>query len=288
MIHSMTSFARESATTDQGVLTVELRSVNHRYLDCSFKLPDTLRLLEPRLREQAGKVLARGKLDCMIRLQAHPTNSGELQVNTEQLHKLLAATQIIKEQMGDASPISPLEILQFPGIYSAREQSDEALQKDARALFGRALDNMTQNRRREGDKLASLVLDRLQQVESQVTATHELLPALMQRQRDRITARIADLRIEVDHNRLEQELVYMAQKADVDEELDRLDAHVSEVRHTLEKGGPCGRRLDFLMQELNREANTLSSKSISSNTTQNAVELKVLIEQMREQIQNIE
>ncbi|RLA49145.1 MAG: YicC family protein [Gammaproteobacteria bacterium] len=284
----MTSFARESATTDQGVLTVELRSVNHRYLDCSFKLPDTLRLLEPRLREQAGKVLARGKLDCMIRLQAHPTNSGELQVNTEQLHKLLAATQIIKEQMGDASPISPLEILQFPGIYSAREQSDEALQKDARALFGRALDNMTQNRRREGDKLASLVLDRLQQVESQVTATHELLPALMQRQRDRITARIADLRIEVDHNRLEQELVYMAQKADVDEELDRLDAHVSEVRHTLEKGGPCGRRLDFLMQELNREANTLSSKSISSNTTQNAVELKVLIEQMREQIQNIE
>jgi len=288
MIHSMTSFARESATTDQGVLTVELRSVNHRYLDCSFKLPDTLRLLEPRLREQAGKVLARGKLDCMIRLQAHPTNSGELQVNTEQLHKLLAATQIIKEKMGDASPISPLEILQFPGIYSAREQSDEALQKDARALFGRALDNMTQNRRREGDKLASLVLDRLQQVESQVTATHELLPALMQRQRDRITARIADLRIEVDHNRLEQELVYMAQKADVDEELDRLDAHVSEVRHTLEKGGPCGRRLDFLMQELNREANTLSSKSISSNTTQNAVELKVLIEQMREQIQNIE
>jgi uncharacterized protein (TIGR00255 family) len=288
MIHSMTSFARESATTDQGVLTVELRSVNHRYLDCSFKLPDALRSLEPRLREQAGKALARGKLDCMIRLQAHPTSSGELQVNPEQLHKLLAATQIIKEQMGDASPISPLEVLQFPGIYSAQEQSDEVLQKDARSLFGRALDNMAQNRRREGDKLAGLVLDRLQQVESEVAATRELLPALMQQQRDRITARIADLGIEVDHNRLEQELVYMAQKADVDEELDRLEAHVSEVRHTLEKGGPCGRRLDFLMQELNREANTLSSKSISSTTTRNAVELKVLIEQMREQIQNIE
>jgi uncharacterized protein (TIGR00255 family) len=288
MIHSMTSFARESATTDQGVLTVELRSVNHRYLDCSFKLPDALRSLEPRLREQAGKALARGKLDCMIRLQAHPTKSGELQVDPEQLHKLLAATRIIKEQMGDAGPVSPLEILQFPGIYRAQEQSDEALQKDARSLFGTALDNITQSRRREGDKLAGLVLDRLQQVESQVTATRELLPALMQRQRDRITARIADLGIEVDHNRLEQELVYMAQKADVDEELDRLEAHVSEVRHTLEKGGPCGRRLDFLMQELNREANTLSSKSISSNTTRNAVELKVLIEQMREQIENIE
>ncbi len=288
MIHSMTSFARESATTDQGILTVELRSVNHRYLDCSFKLPDTLRSLEPQLREQAGKALARGKLDCMIRLQAHPTNSGELQVNTERLHKLLAATLIIKKQMGDASLVSPLEVLQFPGIYNAPEQSDDVLQKNARSLFGAALDNMAENRRREGDKLAGLVLDRLQQVESQVTATRELLPALMQQQRDRITARIADLRIDVDHNRLEQELVYMAQKADVDEELDRLEAHVSEVRHTLEKGGPCGRRLDFLMQELNREANTLSSKSISSSTTRNAVELKVLIEQMREQIQNIE
>ena len=288
MIHSMTSFARESATTDQGVLTVELRSVNHRYLDCSFKLPDALRSLEPWLREQAGKALARGKLDCMIRLQAHPTKGGELQVDPEQLRKLLAATQIIKEQMGDAGPVSPLQSLQFPGIYSAQEQSDEVLQKEARSLFGKALDNIIQSRRREGDKLARLVLDRLQQVESQVTATRELLPALMQQQRDRITARIADLGIEVDHNRLEQELVYMAQKADVDEELDRLEAHVSEVRHTLEKGGPCGRRLDFLMQELNREANTLSSKSISSTTTRNAVELKVLIEQMREQIQNIE
>jgi uncharacterized protein (TIGR00255 family) len=288
MIHSMTSFARESATTDRGVLTVELRSVNHRYLDCSFKLPDALRSLEPRLREQAGKALARGKLDCMIRLQAHPTSGGELQVNPEQLHKLLAATQVIKEQMGDASPVSPLEVLQFPGIYSAQEQSDEVLQKDARSLFGKALVNMAQSRRREGGKLAGLVLDRLEQVASEVAATRELLPALMQQQRDRITARIADLGIEVDHNRLEQELVYMAQKADVDEELDRLEAHVSEVRHVLEKGGPCGRRLDFLMQELNREANTLSSKSISSSTTRNAVELKVLIEQMREQIQNIE
>ncbi len=288
MIHSMTSFARDSATTDRGALTVELRSVNHRYLDCSFKLPDALRSLEPKLRAQAGKALARGKLDCMIRLQTHPTSFGELQVNPEQLRKLLSATQAIKEQMGDASAISPLEILQFPGIYSAPEQSDEVLQKDASALFATALENMVQSRRREGDKLARLVLDRLQLLESEVIATRELLPALMQQQRDRVTARIAELGIEIDHNRLEQELVYMAQKADVDEELDRLEAHVGEVRHTLEKGGPCGRRLDFLMQELNREANTLSSKSISSSTTRNAVELKVLIEQMREQIQNIE
>jgi uncharacterized protein (TIGR00255 family) len=288
MIHSMTAFARESATSDQGVLTVELRSVNHRYLDCSFKLPDALRALEPKLREKAGSRLARGKLDCMIRLQAHPAKAGELQVNPEQLNKLLAATRVIAEQMDDAGPFSPLQVLQFPGICSAEEQSDEVLQKDALALFGDALDNLAQNRQREGDKMATLVLDRLRQVESEVVATRKILPSLLQQQRDRVTSRIADLDIEVDHNRLEQELVYMAQKADVDEELDRLEAHVGEVRHTLEKGGPCGRRLDFLMQELNREANTLSSKSISSTTTQNAVELKVLIEQMREQIQNIE
>jgi uncharacterized protein (TIGR00255 family) len=288
MIHSMTAFARESATSDQGVLTVELRSVNHRYLDCSFKLPDALRALEPKLREKAGSRLARGKLDCMIRLQAHPAKAGELQVNPEQLNKLLAATRVIAEQMDDAGPFSPLQVLQFPGICSAEEQSDEVLQKDALALFGDALDNLAQNRQREGNKMAKLVLDRLRQVESEVVATREILPSLLQQQRDRVTSRITDLDMEVDHNRLEQELVYMAQKADVDEELDRLEAHVGEVRHTLEKGGPCGRRLDFLMQELNREANTLSSKSISSTTTQNAVELKVLIEQMREQIQNIE
>ena len=288
MIHSMTSFARESTNTDQGVLTVELRSVNHRYLDCSFKLPDALRPLEQKLREKAGTVLARGKLDCLIRLQAHPSRIGELQVNSQQLQKLLTATQAVAQQMDDTRPFSALEVLQFPGIYAAEEHSDEALQKDAQLLFDKALDNMAQNRSREGEKLAGMITGRLQQVAAEVTATREVLPSLLQQQRDRITTRIAGLDIEVDNNRLEQELVYMAQKADVDEELDRLEAHIGEVQRTLDKGGPCGRRLDFLMQELNREANTLSSKSISSTTTQNAVELKVLIEQMREQIQNIE
>ena len=288
MIHSMTSFARESATVAQGVLTVELRSVNHRYLDCSFKLPDALRALEPRLREQAGKALARGKLDCLIRLQENPSTSNELQIDQQQLDKLLAATQIIAQRMDNAASFSALQVLQFPGICSTGERSDDALQKESLELFGKALDNMAQNRRREGEKMAVVVLDRLQQIESEVAETRKILPALLLQQRDRITARITDLGIEVDPGRLEQELVYQAQKADVDEELDRLDAHIGEVRHTFEKGGPCGRRLDFLMQELNREANTLSSKSISSSTTQNAVELKVLIEQMREQIQNIE
>lgn len=288
MIQSMTAFARESATTTQGILTVELRSVNHRYLDCTFKLPDALRPLEPRLREKAGTTLARGKVECMIRLQAHPARTGELQIDSARLDALLAATGIIRERLDTAAPICPLQVLQFPGIYTSGEESEEQLQNEALSLFSKALDNLQQHRRREGDKLATLVQDRLTQVETEVSATRAVLPLLMQQQHDRITNRIADLRVEVDQGRLEQELVYMAQKADVAEELDRLDAHVGEVRRTLKKGGACGRQLDFLMQELNREANTLSSKSQSATTTQGAVGLKVLIEQMREQIQNIE
>ena len=288
MIQSMTAFARESAATDTGILTVELRSVNHRYLDCSFKLPDTLRALEPWLREEAGKVLARGKLDCLLRLQSNAAGPEQLEIDGEKLDTVLAAAGMIQERLDNPAPINALQVLQFPGIYGTAEQSEEQLQKDARELFKKALENMQQSRRREGEKLASLIAARLEQVVTEVIATREVMPALMQHQRDRITNRIADLEVEVDQGRLEQELVYLSQKADVDEELDRLDAHVSEVRRTLEKGGPCGRRLDFLMQELNREANTLSSKSLSAGTTQNAVQLKVLIEQMREQIQNIE
>jgi uncharacterized protein (TIGR00255 family) len=288
MIHSMTAFARESATTEQGVLTVELRSVNHRYLDCSFKLPDVLRPLEQRLREQATAALGRGKLDCLIRLQSNPARSGEWQVDKQQLERLLGAAKSIEKAMEQSRPMSALEVLQFPGICSAQEQSEELLLKEAGALFAKALEDLKSNRAREGSKLAQLVLDRLERLETEVAQTRRELPELMQQQRQRVITRINELDLETDQGRLEQELVYMAQKADVDEELDRLDAHVTEIRHALDKGGPCGRRLDFLMQELNREANTLSSKSVSSSTTQSAVELKVLIEQMREQIQNIE
>ena len=284
----MTAFARESVDTDQGNLTVELRSVNHRYLDCSFKLPDLLRPLEPRLREQASGALARGKLDCLIRVQSHPGQSGEWQLDEQQLARLLAAANQVEQRLDNSRPLSALEVLQFPGVCSTEDRSEEVLQKAAADLFAKALGDLKEARLREGEKLAKLVLDRLQQVDSEVESTRAVLPQLMQQQRERVIARIKELGMDVDQDRLEQELVYMAQKADVDEELDRLEAHISEVRRALDKGGPCGRRLDFLMQELNREANTLSSKSTSSTTTQSAVELKVLIEQMREQIQNIE
>jgi uncharacterized protein (TIGR00255 family) len=288
MIHSMTAFARESASTEHGTLTVELRSVNHRYLDCSFKLPDVLRPLEPQLRERASAALARGKLDCLMRVQSHTGRGGDWHVDEQQLERLLTAAGSIESQLQDCRPLSALEVLQFPGICSSEDQSEEALQKTASDLFARALDDLRSARQREGEKLARMVRDRLVQVEREVASTRKALPSLLQQQRERLVARIEELGVEVDQGRLEQELVYMVQKADVDEELDRLEAHIGEVRRTLEKGGPCGRRLDFLMQEFNREANTLSSKSNSTDTTQSAVELKVLIEQMREQIQNIE
>ncbi|MDZ7783380.1 MAG: YicC/YloC family endoribonuclease [Halioglobus sp.] len=284
----MTAFAREQAHTPQGELIVELRSVNHRYFDCSFRIPDALRALEPRLREKLSATLARGKVECLMRLQAHAGESSSLAVDEARLDDLLGAARLVAERLGEAAPVSPMEILQFPGIYTSLEQSEEALQDTAVALFAHALENLQASRRREGDNLAALIDERLVAVEELVRIARTLLPELMQAQRDRITARITELGTEVDEGRLEQELVYMAQKTDVDEELDRLSSHAAEVRRALGKGGPCGRRLDFLMQELNREANTLSSKSQSVRTTLDAVELKVLIEQMREQIQNIE
>ncbi|NND68280.1 MAG: YicC family protein [Halioglobus sp.] len=288
MIQSMTAFARESESTRQGTLTLELRTVNHRYLDASFKLPEALRPLEPAFREAASGKLARGKFECMGRIQFQDGESGQLEVDEDKLATVLEAARSVQAQLGDAGPINPLEVLQFPGVARGPQLSEEDLQAAALKLFKKALATLAENREREGEKLAALIRERLEQVAAEVERVRKIIPELLQQQRDRLEARIAELQVEVEEGRLEQEIVYLAQKADVDEELDRLDAHVGEVRRTLKKGGPCGRRLDFLMQELNREANTLSSKSISAATTQNAVELKVLIEQMREQVQNIE
>ncbi|WP_220463689.1 YicC/YloC family endoribonuclease [Sediminihaliea albiluteola] len=285
----MTAFARESMSTDMGTLTVEIRTVNHRYLDCNFKLPDSLRSLESGFREQASKALARGKLDCFVRLQSQGvTASSALNIDSARLQQVLSAAQQIAELSPESQALNPLEVLAFPGVCTSPEDSEKALQQSATALFKQALDSLRENRAREGEKLEQMILERLEQVASELAQLRQQLPQLMEQQRQRVIKRIQDLEVDIDQGRLEQELVFMAQKADVDEELDRLDAHIAEVRHSLNKGGPCGRRLDFLMQEFNREANTLSSKSTAISTTQSAVELKVLIEQMREQVQNIE
>jgi len=288
MINSMTAFAREADDSDAGSLVVEIRSVNHRYLDCTFKLPEPLRALESNWRQLLQKALSRGKLDCFVRWQPAPSADTALEINRDRLQQLAQATATVADCFPDCQAPTPIDVLQWPGILEAAGDDTDQLQNRATALFKQALKTLQESRHREGEKLAGFIGDRIQLVLVEVERTRQLMPELVSRQRVRLERRLADINTELDPQRLEQELVILAQKTDVEEELDRLHAHVEEVERVLAKGGPCGRRLDFLMQELNREANTLSSKSIASSTTQNAVELKVLIEQMREQIQNLE
>lgn len=285
-IHSMTAFARET-DPEQGAITVELRSVNHRYLDCHFKIPDDLRVLEPRLREALTQTLGRGKVDCQIRLVAD-VQRGNLAIDRERLTTVLGALDEIRRDAPELAAPDALAVLGFPGVCDGATSDESALQASALALFRKALDTLQESRSREGAQLEDLIERRLEAIDVEVERVREELPELRNRQEERLRKRLGELEQPVDEGRLEQELVLLLQKSDVDEELDRLNAHVAEVRRVLAKGGPCGRRLDFLMQELNREANTLSSKATASSTTQSAVELKVLIEQMREQIQNIE
>lgn len=285
-INSMTAFARETDDSGPGGLAVEIRSVNHRYLDCQFKLPEALRGLEPGLREKLQSRLSRGKLEVQFRLQAHAGGEDALAINERRLQAVVQAMAQVEALADTLQAPTSLDLLQWPGVVDA--SADDDLNQRALNLFGRALETLVETRHREGEKLARFIRERLEAVTGEVNAARERMPELLAQQRKRLEGRLAELVADVDSDRLEQELVIIAQKADVEEELDRLNAHVEEVLRVIDKGGPCGRRLDFLMQELNREANTLSSKSLATSTTQNAVELKVLIEQMREQIQNIE
>ncbi|MEM6300726.1 MAG: YicC/YloC family endoribonuclease [Pseudomonadota bacterium] len=285
-LHSMTAFARE-AGSEPVALQVELRSVNHRYLDCHFKLPDSAKALEAKFREVLGRTLKRGKVECQIRI-ANEEKSGELNINETRLQEVLAAVAQVASASSGLGLANPIDILQFPGVCESGGQDEESLHATLLALFERALTSLVENRAREGQQLGEFMRQRLEKLIQEVLKVREELPAIRERQEERMRRKFADLEQNVEEGRLEQELVLILQRADVDEELDRLDAHVKEIHHVLAKGGPCGRRLDFLMQELNREANTLSSKAMTSSTTQSAVELKVLIEQMREQVQNIE
>jgi uncharacterized protein (TIGR00255 family) len=288
MINSMTAFARERGESSQGAIVVELRSVNHRYLDCSFKLPEQFRGLEPVWRDLLRTHLARGKVECLLRWQADQSDAANLVIDDRRLRSLLGSIAEVEQVMDNSRAVSALEILQWPGILQQEIGDEDEILTRATEVFKRALTSLVDNRAREGGKLAHLIGEQLRQVNVEVTRVHGLLPELLHQQRQRIEQRLAEIDIKLEPQRLEQELVLQAHKADVGEELDRLQVHIEEVQRVLAASGPCGRRLDFLMQELNREANTLSSKSISSATTQNAVELKVLIEQMREQIQNLE
>lgn len=266
----------------------ELRSVNHRYLETSFRLPEHLRELEPQLRERLRKSLARGKVDVALHLHVNDQVSSSLAINTALVQQLGNAIEQIEAQLPNAAAISALDILKWPGVTKRQDLDREQVLAQTLAQFDAAIAELVAHRAREGAELAQLIEQRLVAISGHVVEVRAAMPNIINAQREKLNAKLAELHIEIDPARLEQEVVLLTQKADVDEELDRLDTHVLEVRRTLQQQGSIGRRLDFLMQELNREANTLSSKSIVSETTLAAVALKVLIEQMREQIQNIE
>lgn len=289
MPRSMTGFARQESKLPWGTAVWELRSVNHRYLEPNFRLPEEFREIEPALRDALRKNLQRGKIDVTLNIQWEQTGDGELGLNADKVAQITKAARDINALLGDAAaPINSLDILRWPGVIQKQEWDRDALQKAVLDLFGETIKGLIEHRSREGAELEKIILQRLNGVSEQVKHVRALMPQILAAQREKLTTKLAALQVELDPERLEQEIVLLAQKADVDEELDRLDTHVREVKHSLKKEDSLGRRLDFLMQELNREANTLSSKSVVSETTQAAVELKVLIEQMREQVQNIE
>lgn len=288
MPRSMTGFARLESKHPWGSLIWELRSVNHRYLEPHFRLPESLRVLEQPLRDQVRKQLHRGKLEASLYFQKTPAADADLGINLDLTRQIANAATKINDLLIDAAPVNALEILRWPGVITEQEVDSETLCEAALDLFKQTLKQLIDTRQREGSELSQFISQRLENISSQVTLVRGYLPTILQAHREKLLTRLETVKAELDSDRLEQELVYIAQKADVDEELDRLDTHITEVNRTLKQKGSIGRRLDFLMQELNREANTLSSKSLASETTQAAVDIKVLIEQMREQAQNIE
>jgi uncharacterized protein (TIGR00255 family) len=288
MIKSMTAFARQEGQYSWGNLTCEIRSVNHRYLDLQFKLPELFRHLEYKMREALRQQLARGKVECSLKFTLNKSDNQSLTINENLARQIINAAELLEKQLGQPAPVNPLELLKWPGILQESELNHEELDQQANTLFKATLNELNEARSREGQALQQMIGQRIASLSDISDAVRGEMPAIITGMRTRLKNRLEEISADLDPSRMEQEIVYLVNKMDVDEELDRLDTHAREVSRVLKKGEPCGRRLDFLMQELNREANTLSSKSIVSDTTQAAVELKVLIEQMREQIQNIE
>ena len=286
MIHSMTGYARKEFKGDWGTAVWEIRSVNQRYLETYLRLPEQLRGLEPILRERFRKHLERGKVECNLRFESQ-TNAGQLQINEALAEQLIESALWVIDQAGQGQ-LNPLDVLRWPGVMAAPEQDMDELNTRLLAGFDEVLSLFIESRQSEGDKLKDVIEQRLDGIEGEVTKVRAFMPQILDWQRQKLIDRLAEAKLELEPTRVEQEIILLAQRIDVAEELDRLGMHIAETHKILKKGGACGRRLDFMMQEFNRESNTLGSKSINADTTQSAVELKVLIEQMREQIQNIE
>ena len=287
MIYSMTAFSRIEIKGDWGNAVWEIRSVNQRFLETYFRLPEQFRGIEPVLRERFRKQLNRGKVECNLRFNANPANKSELALNEKLALQLIEHANWINGHTLN-SQVNPIEVMRWPGVMEAPESDMSAIQAELLAAFDQALKDFIEARASEGANLKVMIEQRLDAISAEADKVQTYMPEVIAWQRNRIIEKFTDAKIDLDSGRVEQELVLLAQKMDVAEELDRLNSHVSETKKILKKGGAQGRRLDFMMQEFNREANTLGSKSINTDVTASAVELKVLIEQMREQIANIE
>ena len=288
MVYSMTGFARVETRENWGELVWEVRSVNHRYLETFFRMPEELRAFEVKCRDLASKKLKRGKIDCQLRFKKQLSEQQSLQLDEGLLKQVIHLCHEIENELPQSSNLNALNILRWPGVVKEPELAMDSVGSAVLESFGEALDELVAMRAGEGERLKGLLLQRCDAIEVIVKTVRENRPQVIEAIRDKLNQRLQELTEKPDMDRLEQELVFQAQKLDIDEELDRLESHLVEVRDVLERNEPIGRRLDFLMQELNREANTLGSKSSHVETTRASVDLKVLIEQMREQVQNIE
>jgi uncharacterized protein (TIGR00255 family) len=284
----MTAFSHREETTENGVIVWELRSVNHRFSEVSLRLPEDLRSLEPKIRERIAARVKRGKVDASLRFQPQAPEEQPLDLDLKLVAKLSHATREIDGHLYNAAPVNAIDVLRWPGVIQAREADFTQLEEAALALLDNALDELVETRLREGEKLKAVINDRCTAMSRHVDEVQDRMPGIIQAQRERLAKRLQELKAELEPERLEQEMAILANKADVDEELERLKAHIEETQRVLETDEPVGRRLDFLTQEMNREANTLGSKSVDTVMTRASVELKVLIEQVREQVQNIE
>jgi uncharacterized protein (TIGR00255 family) len=288
MLRSMTGFARSERQTEFGDLAWEVRSVNHRYLDLHFRLPDVLRGSEAEFRRAAGERLGRGKVDLALSLRRNGGAGRELAIDEALVGRIAEGVAVVREHFGETGAVDPLEVLRWPGVIEDQPVERDALLAESLALLDEALATLEEMRRAEGTRLAETLASRTDEVARIAAAVRARRPEVLAGIEQKLRERLARLEVEAEPGRLETELAIIAQKMDVEEELDRLDSHIDELRSALGRDEPVGRRLDFLMQEFNREANTLGSKSGDAETTRASVELKVLIEQMREQIQNIE
>lgn len=287
MIHSMTAFARKEIKADWGNAVWEIRSVNQRFLETYFRLPEQFRGLEPILRDRFRSKLNRGKVECSLRFSTENAEVGKISLNQDLAKQILSAADWVQSH-GQSTGVNPVDILRWPGVVATEEMDTDVIQKALLIGLDEALEDFLKARASEGEAIDAMIQQRLDAITTEVAKVGEQMPEVIKWQREKILAKFEEAKIELEETRVEQEMVLMAQKLDVAEELDRLNAHVAETKKIMKKGGACGRRLDFMMQEFNRESNTLGSKSINADITQSAVELKVLIEQMREQIQNIE